>query len=76
MRVLKGMKANSQLGEPDTLLEYRVWSDLIDRADLYHINDYVFELFESIGIITHQHVNVKSVVDNLTRQGSKKGYQR
>lgn len=66
VRVLKGMKADNQPGEPDTLFEYtKVWSELIDRSGLYHINDDVFELFESIEMITRQHVNVKSVVDDL-----------
>ena len=66
VRVLRGMKAENQPGEPDTLLDYtRVWSELIDRGGLYHINDDVFELFENIEMTTRQHVNVKSVADDV-----------
>ena len=42
MRVLMGMKAADQGGEPDSILEYtKAWSELIDRGGLYHINDKV-----------------------------------
>lgn len=42
VRVLSRMKAVDQPGEPDSVLDYtRLWSDLIDRGGLYHINDEV-----------------------------------
>ena len=40
--VLTRMKAVDQPGEPESVLDYtRLWSDLIDRGGLYHINDKV-----------------------------------
>ena len=40
--VLKSMRASGQPGEPETVLEYStLWSELIDRGGLYHINDKV-----------------------------------
>ena len=40
--VLMEMKAVDQPGEPESVLEYtKLWSDLIDRGGLYHINDEV-----------------------------------
>ena len=42
VRVLTGMKAVDQPGEPESVLDYTgLWSDLIDRGGLYHINDKV-----------------------------------
>lgn len=42
VRVLSRMKAVDQPGEPTSVLDYtRLWSDLIDRGGLYHINDEV-----------------------------------
>ena len=42
VRVLSRMKAIDQPGEPDSVFDYtRLWSDLIDRGGLYHINDEV-----------------------------------
>ena len=42
VRVLTGMKAANQSGEPETVLEYtKEWSELIDRGGLYHINEQI-----------------------------------
>lgn len=42
IRVLTGMRAVDQPGEPDSIVEYsKLWSELIDRGSLYHINDEV-----------------------------------
>lgn len=42
VRVLTGMRAVVQPGEPESVLEYtKLWSELIDRGGLYHINDEV-----------------------------------
>ena len=42
IHVLNTMKALDQPGEPDSVLEYfTLWSELIDRGGLYHINDEV-----------------------------------
>ena len=42
IRVLTGMRAVDQPGEPDSIVEYsNLWSELIDRGGLYHINDEV-----------------------------------
>ena len=42
VRVLKGMCATDQPGEPESVLDYsKVWSETIDRGGLYHINDEV-----------------------------------
>ena len=44
MRVLTDMKAVDQPGEPESVLDYtKLWSDLIDRGGLYHINEEVCE---------------------------------
>ena len=62
VRVLKGMKSENLPWQPDTPLEYtKAWSELIDRGGLYHINDDVFRLFESIEMITRQHISCKVV---------------
>ena len=42
VNVLTQMKATDQPGEPTTVYEYtKLWSELIDRGGLYHINDKV-----------------------------------
>ena len=42
VRVLKSMRASGQPGEPESVLDYStLWSELIDRGGLYHINDEV-----------------------------------
>ena len=42
VHVLMGMKAADQGGEPDSILEYtKAWLELIERSELYHINDKV-----------------------------------
>ena len=44
VRVLTEMKAVDQPGEPESVLDYtKLWSDLIDRGGLYHINEEVCE---------------------------------
>ena len=46
VRVLIGMRAVDQPGEPDSPLDYsKVWSELIDRGGLYHIDDKVIVNF-------------------------------
>ena len=46
VRVLSGMKAVDQPGEPASVLEYtKQCSNLIDRGGLYHINDKVCVLY-------------------------------
>ena len=62
VRVLSKMKAVDQPGEPESALDYtRLWSDLIGRGGLYHINDEVYQLMESIELLTRRHLNVESV---------------
>ena len=40
VRVLTEMKAVDQPGEPESVLDYtKLWSTLIDRGGLYHINE-------------------------------------
>ncbi len=42
VKVLSQMKCTNQPGEPTTAYEYsKLWSELIDRGGLYHINDKV-----------------------------------
>ena len=42
VRVLERMKCTDLPGEVDTIAEYtRLWSELVDRGGLYHINDKV-----------------------------------
>ena len=42
IRVLTGMRAVDQPGEPNSIVEYsKLWSELIDWGGLYHINDEV-----------------------------------
>ncbi len=42
VKVLSRMKCTNQPGEPTTTYEYsKLWSELIDRGGLYHINDKV-----------------------------------
>ena len=42
VRVLRRMRATNQPGEPESILDYtKVWSETIDRGDLYHISDEV-----------------------------------
>jgi len=42
LHVLKQMRAEEQPGEVASLLDYtRLWSELIDRGGLYHVNDEV-----------------------------------
>ena len=49
VRVLKGMCATDQPGEPDSILDYsKVWSETIDRGGLYHINDKVLHSVDYI----------------------------
>ena len=46
VHVLIGMRAVDQPGEPDSPLDYsKVWSELIDRGGLYHIDDKVIVNF-------------------------------
>ena len=46
VRVLASMQALGQPGEPETVEDYStLWSELIDRGGLYHINDEVSNLF-------------------------------
>ena len=53
-RVLKEMKAVDQPGEPESVLEYtKLWSDLIDQGDLYHINDEVCSCVSSYAKLTN-----------------------
>ena len=62
VKALQGMKATAQPGEPDSVLEYStLWMELIDRGGLYHINDSVFELFQSIDLLLRQHFIVPDV---------------
>ena len=47
VQVLKGMQASDLPGDVDTLSDYtRLWSELIDRGGLYHINDKVTRVSE------------------------------
>ena len=42
VKILEKMKTSDLHGEVDTIHEYtRLWSELIDRGGLYHINDKV-----------------------------------
>jgi hypothetical protein len=62
VKVLNQMKAINQMGEPDSPLEYStMWLEVIDRGGLYHINDDVFHLIESIEMVVREHFNFKSV---------------
>lgn len=62
VHVLKGMKADNQPGEPETLLDYtKVWTELVDRGGLYHVKDNVYKLFELIEIVIRKHLNSKAV---------------
>ena len=62
--VLKHMRADNQPGlTGSTLVDYtEQWSRLVDRGGLYHINDKVFELIESLekkSPTSHEHFGYK-----------------
>lgn len=58
VKTLERMKALEQPGEPESPSEYStLWMEIIDRGGLYHINDKVFHLIESIEMIVRQHFN-------------------
>ena len=62
VKVLQQMKANNQTGEPDSPSEYStMWMEVIDRGGLYHINDDIFHLIESIEMVIRQHFSFKNV---------------
>lgn len=62
VRILQRMKASEQPGEPDSLSEYTtLWSELIDRGGLYHINHNVFNLVECIEMIVRHQLNIPDV---------------
>ena len=55
INVLEKMKAEQQPGLPCTLSDYSSqWSELIDRGRLYHVNEDVYNLIESIEMIVRQ----------------------
>ena len=59
VKVLKRMKATGQPGEPDSLHEYStLWSELIDRGEIYHMNDDVFSPIESIEMVVRMTLNI------------------
>ena len=67
IRILQNMKAIEQPGEPDSLTEYSsLWSELIDRGGLYHINDDVFHLMESIEMIVRLYFNIPDAKSSYT----------
>ena len=58
VRVLEGMRADQQPGEPDSPAEYsKLWSELIDRGGLYHISDDTCDLIVAIEVIVRKHIN-------------------
>lgn len=61
VKVLQNMRAVEQPGEPDSVSEYStLWLELIDRGGLYHINDDVFRLIESIELVAREYLDVKA----------------
>ena len=61
--ILKKMKAKDQPGEPESVLDYTtLWLELVDRGGLYHIDDNVFMLMESIEMVLRQHLNIPDVL--------------
>ena len=61
--VLKHMRADNQPGlTGSTLVDYtEQWSRLVDRGGLYHINDKVFELIESLEKKVRLHMNTSAI---------------
>ena len=56
--VLSNMTAVNQPPGVETLDDYtRLWSELIDRGGLYHINDDVYHLIEVVELVVRCHLN-------------------
>ena len=52
------MTAVNQPPGVETLDDYtRLWSELIDRGGLYHINDDVYRLIEEVELVVRCHLN-------------------
>ncbi len=63
VHTLTRMKAQDQPGDPDSPLEYStLWLELVDRGGLYHINDDVFLLMESIEMVVRRYLNIPTFV--------------
>lgn len=67
-QILERMKADNQPGDPDSVNSYAtLWSDMIDRGGLYHINDDTYNLIESLEMVVRHFLNTgqESMVHQL-----------